>query len=271
MQANFEIFFKESFTDMLKKYKRDINIIERRFASGFDFEPNFSFYFPNMEMMALMPFPIFPDRIDEQNKEPVRQNFIENVRNSEVGQKYRYFGHSGTGKSTGLICALKYKLKANQGGLYINLKCMRKLSEAKNLNKIKQLFIDEIPFLFHDNYENYSEVANAIKDYEFKSTSSSPAPVWELIGFILEKIKNMKAEKFIIVFDEYKKKNDPSGIFDELCAKYLEGSKTFSFVRVSPQNDNPDIREDFINMVMKLKGDAKNFVLNIRLNIFFDK
>ena len=81
----------------------------------------------------------------------------------------------------------------------------------------------------------------------------------------------MKSEKFIIVFDEYKKKNDPSGIFDQLCAKYLEGSKIFSFVRVSPQNDNPDIREDFINMVMKLKGEAKNFVLNIRLNIFFDK
>jgi len=61
---------------------------------------------------------------------------------------------------------------------------MRKLSEAKNLNKIKQIFIDELPFLFHDNFENYSEVAGAFKDYEFKSTFS---PVWEFIDFILEK------------------------------------------------------------------------------------
>jgi len=211
MQANYKILSKESFTEMFKKYKSDSNIIERKFVNGLDFEPNFSFYFPKMEMMELMPFRIFPDKVDEENKEPVRLNFIENVRNSEVGQKYRYFGHSGDGKSTGLICALKYKLKDNQGGLYINLKCMRKLSEAKNLNKIKQIFIDEIPFLFHDNYENYSEVACAVKDYEFKSTSSSP--VWELIDFILEKIKNMKAEKFIIIFDEYKKKNDPNGFF----------------------------------------------------------
>ena len=269
MQAIYNILSKENFTEMFKKYKSDVNIIERIFVNGFDFEPNFLFYFPKMEMMALMPFPIFPDKVDEENKEPVRLNFIEKVRNSEVGQKYRYFGHSGNGKSTSLICALKYKLKDNQGGLYINLKCMRKLSEAKNLNKIKQIFIDEIPFLFHDNYENYSEVANAIKDYEFKSTSSSP--VWELIEFILEKIKNMKAEKFIIVFDEYKKKNDPISIFDQLCAKYLEGSKIFSFVRVSPQNDNPDIREAFINMLINKKGDVKGSILNIRLNMFFDK
>ena len=267
MQANFEIHSKDSFSEMFKKYKSDINIIERKFSNGFDFEPNFSIYFPNMETMAMLPFVIFPDMIDEENKEPVRLNFIEKIIKSEVGQKYRYFGHSGTGKSTGLICALKYKLKDNQGGLYINLKCMRKLSEALNLNKIKQIFIDEIPFLFHDNYENYFVVANAIKDYEFKSSSS---PVWELIEFILEKIKNMKAEKFIIVFDEYKKKNDPNGIFDQLCAKYLEGSKIFSFVSVSPQNDNPDIREAFINMIMNMKGNAKESILNIRLNMFFD-
>jgi len=269
MQANYTILSKECFTEMFKKYKSDVNIIERAFASGFDFEPNFSFYFPKMEMMALRPFHIFPDKVDEENKEPVRLNFIENVINSEVGQKYRYFGHSGTGKSTGLICALKYKLKDKQGGLYINLKCMRKLSEAKNLNKIKQIFLDEIPFLFHDNYENYSKVAAAIKDYEFKSTSSSP--VWELIEFILEKIKDMKAEKFIIVFDEYKKKNDLNGIFDQLCAKYLEGSNIFSFVRVSPQNDDPDIREAFFNMLIDKKGDAKGSILNIRLNMFFGK
>ena len=81
----------------------------------------------------------------------------------------------------------------------------------------------------------------------------------------------MKAEKFIIVFDEYKKKNDPNGIFDQLCAKYLEGSKIFSFVRVSPQNDNPDIREAFINMLINKKGDVKGSILNIRLNMFFDK
>ena len=270
MQVNFEIHSNESYKKMLKKYKSSIDIYKRKFLSGIDFEPNFLIYFPIMENFAIMPFEIFPDKVDQEGKEPVRLNFIEKVINSEVGQKYRYFGHSGTGKSTGLICALKYKLKDNQGGLYINLKCMRKLSEAQNLNKIKQIFIDEIPFLFHDNYDNYSVVANAIKDYEFKSTTS---PVWELIEFILEKIKNMKAEKIIIVFDEYKKKNDPYGIFDHLCRKYLEGSKIFSFVRVSPQNDNPDIREAFINMLMNMnkKTDEKGDILNIRLNMLFDK
>ena len=35
---------------------------------------------------------------------------------------------------------------------------MRKLSEAKNFSKIRQIFIDEIVFLFHDNYDNYLTV-----------------------------------------------------------------------------------------------------------------
>jgi len=80
MQANYNILSKECFTDMFKKYKSDANIIERIFVNGFDFEPNFLFYFPKMEMMALMPFPIFPDKVDEENKEPIRLNFIEKVK-----------------------------------------------------------------------------------------------------------------------------------------------------------------------------------------------
>ena len=101
---------------------------------------------------------------------------MEQVKKSEPGKKYRIFGHSGIGKSTGLICALKYDLKPNIGSLYINLKSMRKLIEAKakNFDKIRQIFIDEIIFLFHDNYDNYLTVANSIKDFQFSS-------VWELI------------------------------------------------------------------------------------------
>lgn len=139
---------------------------------------------------------------------------------------------------------------------------MRKLSEAKNFNKIKQIFIDEIIFLFHDNYDYYLSVANSIKDFEFTS-------VWELIEFVLDKIKDMKVEKFIVVFDEYKKKNDQFDAFTKLCNKFLEGSKVLSFVRVSPQNDNPDIREDFIKAIMNMKEDSSNTILSgFKLDIF---
>ena len=132
---------------------------------------------------------------------------------------------------------------------------MRKLSEAKDFKKIKQIFLDEIVFLFHDNYDNYSTVANSIKDFEFSS-------VWELIEFILDKIKDMKVKKFIIVFDEYKKKNDPLEVFDQLCKKFLEGSKVLSFVRVSPQNDNPDIREAFIKALFNQDKDSNDTILS---------
>ena len=139
---------------------------------------------------------------------------------------------------------------------------MRKLSEAKNFNKIKQIFIDEVIFLFHDNYDNYSTVANSIKDFKFSS-------VWELIEFVLDKIKDIKVEKFIIVFDEYKKKNDKLDAFEQLCKKFLEGSKVLSFVRVSPQNDNPDIREDIIKAIINRKTDFSNTILSgFMLDIF---
>ena len=65
------------------------------------------------------------------------------------------------------------------------------------------------------------------------------------------------------------KKNDQFDAFSKLCQKYLEGSKVLSFVRVSPQNDNPDIREDFIKAVMNYKEDKSNTILSgFSLNFF---
>ena len=253
MQNNYNILSKEAFDNFLAKYKAKIDIIGRIFRSGIEFDPNFQTYFFQFERMAFEPFKVLPDKIDENNKEPKRAKFMEQIKKSEPGKKYRIFGHSGIGKSTGLICALKYDLKPNVGSLYINLKSMRKLIEAKNFNKIRQIFIDEIIFLFHDNYDNYATLANSIKDFQFSS-------VWELIEFVLDKIKDMKVEKFIIVFDEYKKKNDQFDAYSQLCKKYLEGSKVLSFVRVSPQNDNPDIREDFIKAILN-----KDFTKNVTI------
>ena len=164
MQIEYNILSKEDFDKFLEKYKAKIDIIGRTFKSGIDFDPNFQTYFFHFEKMAFQPFRILPDKIDKENPEPKRALFMEQVKKSEPGKKYRIFGHSGIGKSTGLICALKYDLKPNIGSLYINLKSMRKLIEAKNFDKIRQIFIDEIIFLFHDNYDNYFTVANSIKD-----------------------------------------------------------------------------------------------------------
>ena len=66
-----------------------------------------------------------------------------------------------------------------------------------------------------------------------------------------------------------RKKNDQFDAFSKLCQKYLEGSKVLSFVRVSPQNDNPDIREDFIKAIMNYKEDKSNIILSgFSLNFF---
>ena len=135
MQTNYSILSKEAFDNFLAKYKAKIDIIGRIFRSGIEFDPNFQTYFFQFERMAFEPFKILPDKIDEKNKEPKRAKFMEQIKKSEPGKKYRIFGHSGIGKSTGLICALKYDLKPNVGSLYINLKSMRKLIEAKNFNK----------------------------------------------------------------------------------------------------------------------------------------
>ena len=262
MQTDYTILSKEDFDKFLQKYKENIEIIGRKFKTGIEFDPNFITYFHKFPEMALEPFLVFHDKIDEKKEEPGRKLFMEQIKKSEVGKKYRFFGHSGIGKSTGLICALKYDLKPNNGSLYINLKAMRKLIEAKNFKKIKQIFIDEIVFLFHDDYNNYSIVSNSIKDFEFSS-------VWQLIEFVLDKIKNMNSKKFIIVFDEYKKKNDQINAFEELCKKFLEGSKIFSFVRVSPQNDNPDIRKDILDKLIHFEEYPDIFILTpFRMDLF---
>ena len=87
--------------------------------------------------------------------------------------------------------------------------------------------------------------------------------------YVLDKIKDIKVEKFIIVFDEYKKKNDQLDAFEQLCKKFLEGSKVLSFVRVSPQNDNPDIREAFIKALFNSDKDSNDTILSpFRLDFF---
>ena len=51
--------------------------------------------------------------------------------------------------------------------------------------------------------------------------------------------------------------------------KFLEGSKVLSFVRVSPQNDNPDIREAFIKALLNSDKDSNDTILKpFRLDFF---
>ena len=114
MQTNYNILSKEDFEKFLEKYKEKTDIIGRFFKTGIEFDPNFQTYFFKYDSMAFQPFQIFPDKIDEKNTKPKRKIFMEQIKKSEPGKKYRIFGHSGIGKSTGLICALKYDLKPNK-------------------------------------------------------------------------------------------------------------------------------------------------------------
>lgn len=73
----------------MEKYKANIDIFGRIFISGIEFDPNFQTYFFQFEKMAFEPFKIFRDKIDEENKEPKRGKFMEQVKKSEPGKKYR--------------------------------------------------------------------------------------------------------------------------------------------------------------------------------------
>ena len=132
--------------------------------------------------------------------------FINNIFKSLAGEKYFYYGFPGTGKSVAIILALKYYLKEGHNSLYINCKYLNKLIEEHKFLEIKQNLIDEIPFIFINNYNLYSELAEKIALYKFKE-ECNPS-FWEIIDYILEYLTKIEHNHIIVGFDQYKEKVD---------------------------------------------------------------
>ena len=229
-KLEFKDFFKERFDFLGKTLEPEI------------FEPNFKLYFKNSELiLEKNKITIFQDKYQE------RINIISKISDHDSpGAVKKIFGQPGKGKTLGLIGAMKYMVNhKDTGTLYNNCKA---LSDSSNAIEVKQLFIDEIPYLFYEDYKGYNDCVKTILNYDYDVNNST---FFDILNLIVDQIIKMKNKKksYIIVLDQYNDKIDKGcKELDKLESKLMKNKCeeikdiTFNLVTFSSMN-NKDIRE----------------------------
>ena len=216
------------------------NFIARKFQTPRDFEKNYQYYFDiNNKYSNNFQFTVFEDNIYK------RSNLVSKIINWEFGKYYYFFGASGRGKSITLIGALKYGIKSeNVGTLYINCKTLRILHLKSLKNIIRQILIDEMVFLFRNNYLNYKYCCDIIKNFMFLDEYQ----FWELIEIILDYIKDIPGLYYLIAFDQYNNENDKNSVLNRIINNYGE-KQNFRIIIFSSMNET-DIRAKKIELLL---------------------
>lgn len=230
------------------------------------FEPNFKLYFKDSDIIIKEnKLKIFED--NNQTRITILHKI--DIINS-VDSLKKYFGQPGRGKTLSLIGILKYIINHEyKGTFYINCKTLSTLHETIEL---KQLIIDEIPFLFYNNHEDYLECAKIISNYNYLQKDNNSS-FFILINLVIDYIiQNPKKKYYIIVFDQYNDKIDIDGkqldkIYDKLIKHKDEKIKNifFNIVTFSSMN-NKDIRKykiEYLKNVINKKDDKGNQILEI--------
>lgn len=252
---------------LIKNYEKK-DYLNTIFESPRDFEKNFNYYFKlgdnTRELNGL--FYIFDDK--RKTRFMLSYEF-ENYDN--FGKKLNYFGASGKGKSITLIGALKYAVRHKEiGTLYINCKALKTLLEDQNFILVKKILLDEILFLFYDNYNIYKACFHLINSFNFLSAKS----FWEIINSLLNECSKID-KKFIIGFDQYNDSIDPENYLNELEKVYLEKNTRFKFIVISSMNEK-DIRKQKLNLLFeKIKAknvwELKNLCIDFNTNFHTDE
>ena len=210
----------------LNNKKIYIDFIGKTFDKPQDFEKNFIFYF-NQKINTS--FHIFDDNSNQ------RKIFSTELKNFQPKIIY-YYGLSGKGKSVTLIGTLKYNINLlKYGTFYLNCKTMKTLLENGKELIAKQIFIDEIAYLFIGDYKNYENVCDIIGNYIFENNYS----FWDLTIEILNYCGNEK--KYIIGFDQYNDSNDKYCKIKKIEETFNK-SKLFKFLLFCSMNET-DIRK----------------------------
>ena len=259
---DFNLFFKERF-DFFNKTLKPL-----------EFEPNFKLYFNNCEIILEENELFF---LEDKFQKRIKINDLINIENT-CDSLIHFFGQPGNGKTLTLIGFLKYKINHSDiGTFYINCKAFHSLEKSI---QIKQLIIDEIPFLFYENYNDYYECAKAIIDFNYEKGSS----FFVLIKLVIEKLINMKKKKsyYILVFDQYNDNIDNNhkeldNLYDKLIRNKNQKIKDshFSILTFSSMN-NKDIREYKIRYIKNNlnkendKGHRLCEIDNLEYNISLD-
>ena len=252
-----------------KIFKENFNFIGETLNPN-EFEPNFKIYFKNCELILKEgKIKIFEDK--QKNRKKIFNEI--KAMNSRDSIK-KYFGQPGKGKTLSIIGFLKYMtIHDYTGTFYINCKALFTLKEPV---KMKQLIIDEIPFLFYNNFNDYEECANNINNFNFIKNIST---FFNLINVVIDFIiKNPKKARYIIVFDQYNDKIDKNGTeLEKLNNKLIRNKEKqikniiFNLITFSSMN-NKDIRiykVQYLNNILNNKDDKGNQIVEIS-NLDYD-
>ena len=281
-ESHYHVCIKESI--FLKKLSKDLfnNLFKEKFyfinqdVNPLKFEPNFKLYFKDSDIILQEKnLHIFEDKY--QNRMKII-NKIDTMNATE--SLIHIFGPPGKGKTLGLIGILKYIIDhINVGTFYINCKALSNLEKPL---QIKQVIIDEIPFLFYGNYNDYFECANLLINYNYNKKNSS---FFDLINLVMEQIikSSNKKNEYIIVLDQYNDKFDKEGkelekLYNKLILKKEEKIKetTFCLLTFSSMN-NKDIRQYKIQYIENIlenendKGHSLCEIDNLEYNLTIDK
>ena len=217
--------------------------MEDKFESSFKkiFPPNNIFLKPNQFDAHYSEYFDFFKYFEKENKfeyyeDKCRETLLEDLCTQKSFVNYLTFlyGKSGMGKSITLIRAFKYNYDLNiYGVLYINCKYMFKTFRT-DIKKVKIILIDEIPYLFSNEYCVYEECKNQINNY-YKSDLST---FWDLIKIIINYCVN-ENKYYFFIFDQYKEKLDVhENLF--LINNYLKDKNKFALIACCTMN-NKDV------------------------------
>ena len=138
---------------------------------------------------------------------------------------------------------------------------MTYLEKKSKYSEIRRILIDEIPFLFYNNFAGYQDCLNIIKKFKFDSNNT----IWDLIKVILKSL-NFESRKCLIVFDQYSNKLDPKSKIENIVEELFSieyGKKTFVVYSFMSMN-NTDVKD--IKISSLLKSDIQSKYLPIELN-----
>ena len=230
-------------------FKNDTDCFQKTYSSPKDFDKNFKYYFSHYSIYKNRPFKLYNDS--------KRKKFIHELLDTEkfIGHISSYFGKPKIGKSISVIAITKYIMNHSSNGiLYLNLKCLYKLFEKYNYNKLKEIIFDEIPYLFFNKYDDYLECYNLIDHHHFSNDDT----IWNFIRIIFEFVyklidKSNDERKYIFILDQYNEKIDSNNELYLLFQNYIINSlkKRIGIITFSSMN-NSDIKMYKINLINKL-------------------
>jgi hypothetical protein len=146
---------EEEFKKKFKKFPKS-----KIFQSPYEFDIHYSQYF---EFDKYYKFESeFRYFTDIEGYRTILSIYLQSL---SLNKLYFLFGKSGIGKSITIIQVFKYSYNhKNNGTLYINCKSIYE-NFKKNIRIFKSILIDEIAFLFENEYKEYIECANKINNY----------------------------------------------------------------------------------------------------------